>query len=330
MKQIALGNTGTEVGAIGLGCLGMSHSYGQADREQSFATLRTALEEGIQFLDTADAYGQGHNEELIGEFLRGNGRGNALIATKFGQTTARDGSRAVCNTPAYIAQACDASLRRLGVETIDLYFMHRRDPAVPLADSIGAMGRLVESGKARWLGISEVSVPTLREAHAVHPITALESEYSLWTRDVEGPVLDACRELGVTFVAFSPLSRAFLTGTLELEKLDPTDTRTRLPRFKGEAAARNMSVAAQLPAFAAARGVTPAQIALAWLLSRNIGRQTVLPIPGTKRPHYVRENAAAAKIDLSPEEIAELDAMFPVGVAEGARYTPEEEARTGT
>ncbi len=331
MKQIQLGNTGRSVGAIGLGCLGMSHSYGPADRKESLATLFAALDAGIEFLDTADSYGtDGHNEELIGEFLRAGGRGRALVATKFAQTFDAAGRRIVVNSPDYIARACEASLKRLGVETIDLYFMHRRDPAVPLAESVGAMARLVEAGKVRWLGISEVNAATLREAHAIHPMAALESEYSLWTRDPEGSVLDTCAELGVTFVAFSPLGRAMLAGGVDPQKLDPTDFRTKLPRFQAGALEKNAAIAERLAAFAKTRGATPAQIALAWLVSKNEGRQTVLPIPGTKREKYVRENAAAGDIALSAVEVAELEDMFPVGVAAGGRYTPEEEARTGT
>lgn len=331
MKQIQLGNTGRMVGAIGLGCLGMSHSYGPADRAQSLETLHAALEAGIDVFDTSDSYGRdGHNEELLGEFMRSGGRGRALVATKFARTFDAAGNPAIDNSPTYIAQACEASLRRLGVETIDLYFMHRRDPAVPLAESVGAMSRLVEAGKVRWLGISEVNAKTLREAHAVHPMAALESEYSLWTREAEGSVLDACRDLGVTFMAFSPLGRATLATAVDMAALDPSDVRTRLPRFQSGAVERNAAIAARFLAFAQARGVAPAQIALAWLVSKNQGRQTVLPIPGTKRPKYVRENAAAGDIVLSARDIAELEAIFPVGIAEGGRYPADEEARTGT
>jgi aryl-alcohol dehydrogenase-like predicted oxidoreductase len=292
--------------------------------------LRTSLYNVIEMLDTADAYGEGHNEDLIGAFLREHGRGRALVATKFARVRASAASPSgIDNSPAHIARACDASLRRLGVETIDLYYMHRRDPRVPLADSVGAMARLVEVGKVRWLGMSEVSAATLREAHAVHPISALQSEYSLWSRDPEGAVLDSCRELGITLVAFAPLGRAFLTGTLEPARLGGDDYRSRLPRFQGEAAAQNAALARRLAAFARQRRVTPAQLALAWLLARNDATQSVLPIPGTKRPHYVLENVAAGQLQLAPAEIAELDAMFPQGAAAGGRYTADETLRLG-
>ncbi|HEY7385308.1 MAG TPA: aldo/keto reductase [Beijerinckiaceae bacterium] len=330
MKRIQLGQTGTSVAAIGLGCAGMSHIYGPADREQSLTTLRTALDNGIEMLDTADAYGEGHNEELIGAFLRDCGRGRALVATKFGRVAMSAASPSgIDNSPAYIAQACDASLRRLGLETIDLYYMHRRDPRVPLADSIGAMARLVEAGKVRWLGMSEVSPATLRAAHSVHPISALQSEYSLWSRDPEGAVLDTCRELGITLVAFAPLGRAFLTGAMAPDRLGGEDYRSRLPRFQGEAAAQNLALARRFATLAQQRGVTPAQLALAWLLARNDGTQSVLPIPGTKRPRYVLENVAAGELQLEPAELAELDAMFPPGAVAGGRYTADETLRLG-
>jgi aryl-alcohol dehydrogenase-like predicted oxidoreductase len=329
MRRIQLGQTCTSVAAIGLGCAGMSHTYGPADREQSLETLRTALDHGVEMIDTADSYGEGHNEELIGAFLRTHGRKTVLVATKFGRLPASASPSGIDNSPAHIARACDASLRRVGVECIDLYYMHRRDPRVPLADSIGAMARLVEAGKVRWLGMSEVNAATLREAHAVHPISALQSEYSLWSRDPEGDVLDACRELRITLVAFAPLGRAFLTGTMEPTRLGDGDYRARLPRFQGEAAAQNLALARRFTAFAQQRRITPAQLALAWLLARNDGAQSVLPIPGTKRPQYVLENVAAARLELAPAEVAELDAMFPPGAAAGGRYTADETLRLG-
>jgi aryl-alcohol dehydrogenase-like predicted oxidoreductase len=331
MKRIALGRTGRSVTALGLGCAGMSDNYGPADREQSLATLRAALDHGIEMFDTADSYGDGQNEELIGEFLRACGPQRALVATKFGRVASGRGSQPrLDNSPAHIGAACEASLRRLGVDTIDLYYMHRRDPAVPLAESVGAVARLIEAGKVRWLGLSEVSAATLREAHVVHPITALQSEYSLWTRDPEGVVLEACRDLGITFVAFAPLGRAFLTGAIDPCRLASNDYRARLPRFQGEAAAQNRILAARLSDFAQRRKVPPASIALAWLLARNVGGQTVLPIPGTKRPQYVQENVAAMQVELGPDELAELDAMFPPGVAQGLRYTADETVHLGT
>lgn len=328
MKKIPLGRTGHDVSVIGHGCAGMTHSYGPADREESLATLRAALDAGVELFDTADAYGGGGNERLVGEFLRGVGRERALVATKFGFITGAE--RRIENSPAWIAAACDASLERLGVETIDLYYMHRRNPDVPLEDSVGAMARLVEAGKVRWLGMSEVSPETLRRAHAIHPITALQSEYSLFTRDPEGPVLDTCRALGVTFVCFGPLGRAFLTGAVDTKELAPNDFRRRLPRFQDDVAARNAALVEHLRLFAQARGVTPAQIALAWLIAQNRDGQSVLPIPGTKRRKYLAENVHATEIELSPAELAELEKMFPPGIAEGSRYTAEDARQVGT
>ncbi len=321
MLRRPLGNTGATVSAIGLGCMGMSEFYGPGDERQSLETLATALEQGIDFLDTADMYGVGHNEELLGRFLKGR-RERVVLATKFGivRNAGDPGTRRIDNSPQYIRQACDASLRRLGIETIDLYYIHRRDPAVPIEDAVGAMAALVKAGKVRYLGLSEVAPQTLRRAHAVHPITAIQSEYSLWTRGPERQMLATCRELGVTFVAYSPLGRAFLTGTVKSEgAFAPGDFRRGNPRFQGDALQSNLRLVEGLEDFAKRRGATSGQIALAWLLAKH---SNVVPIPGTKRPRYVIENAAAAGMALSSEEIGVLDRLFEPAAVAGDRYAP--------
>ncbi|RVU13867.1 aldo/keto reductase [Methylobacterium oryzihabitans] len=319
MLRRDLGRTGLTVSVPGLGCMGMSEFYGPADEAESRRTLAEALDLGYDFLDTADTYGLGHNEELIGGVLRETGRrGRVVVATKFGIVRAPGAyARTLDNSPDYIAAACDASLRRLGLDAVDLYYCHRRDPAVPVEDLVGAMARLVAAGKVRALGLSEVSAATLRAAHAVHPITAVQSEYSLWSREPEAGMLDACRELGTTFVAYSPLGRGFLTGALDVAGLAAGDFRAGNPRFQGEALARNRDLVAALAAFAQGRGLTPAQVALAWLVNRE---PHVVPIPGARRVARLAENAGAAAVVLSPAEIAELDALFPPGAAAGARY----------
>ncbi len=321
MQQRLLGAGGPMVSAIGLGCMGMSEFYGPRDDAGSLATLAAALDHGIDFLDTADTYGLGHNEELIGGFLKGR-RERVAIATKFGIVrVAGRYDRRIDNSPAYIARACDASLRRLGVEAIDLYYLHRRDPAVPIEEAVGAMARLVAAGKVRRLGLSEISVDSLRRAQAVHPIAVVQSEYSLWSREPEGGMLAACAELGTAFVAYSPLGRAFLTGTVTgTGALAENDFRRHNPRFQGEALDRNLALARALADFAAGRGATPAQIALAWLLA---GHPHVLPIPGTKRVRYLAENAAAADITLSAAEVATLDRLFVPAAVSGERYPAE-------
>jgi aryl-alcohol dehydrogenase-like predicted oxidoreductase len=326
MLRRPLGNTGVTVSAIGLGCMGMSEFYGPGNDQQSLETLATALDQGVDFLDTADMYGLGHNEELLGRFLQGR-RERVVLATKFGIVRNRDNpaGRRIDNSPQYIRQACDASLRRLGIDTIDLYYIHRRDPSVPIEDAVGAMAELVRSGKVRYLGLSEVAPETLRRAHAVHPITAIQSEYSLWSREPERGMLATCRELGVTFVAYSPLGRAILTGTVKSEDaFAPGDFRRSNPRFQGEALRQNLRLVEGLARFAGRHGATHGQIALAWLLCKH---PDVVPIPGTKRPRYVIENAAAAAIRLSPEEIAALDALFDPAAVAGERYAPD---RMGT
>lgn len=321
MLRRPLGKTGATVSAIGLGCMGMSEFYGPGDDQRSLETLATALEQGIDFLDTADMYGVGHNEELLGRFLKGR-RERVVLATKFGIVRTPDAptARHIDNSPQYVHQACDASLRRLGVDTIDLYYVHRRNQSVPIEDTVGAMAELVKAGKVRYLGLSEVSAETLRRAHAVHPITAIQSEYSLWTRGPEQRMLETCRELGVTFVPYSPLGRAILTGAVKnQEALAPDDFRRGNPRFQGEALQKNLRLVEGLADFARKRDATSGQIALAWLLSKH---SHVVPIPGTKRPRYVIENAAAAAIKLSADEIAALDELFDPAAVAGERYGP--------
>jgi aryl-alcohol dehydrogenase-like predicted oxidoreductase len=321
MQHRSLGRSGLNVSALGLGCMGMSEFYGARDDAESLATLESALAAGIDFFDTADTYGHGHNEELVGRFLKSR-RDRVILATKFG-IVRKPGAyeRRVDNSPGYIRSACDASLQRLGVERIDLYYMHRRNPDVPVEESVGAMAELVKAGKVKALGLSEVSVETLRRACAVHPIAAVQSEYSLWTRDPEQGMLQACAELGVTFVAYSPLGRAFLTGTVSNpDKLPEGDFRKASPRFQAEALERNNRLVAALDKFATEHKAKPAQIALAWLINKH---SHVVPIPGTKRRTYLTENAAAAEIELNAAEIAELDRIFAPGAVAGARYTEE-------
>ena len=321
MQHRPLGRTGQSVSALGLGCMGMSEFYGARDDVESLATLEASLAAGIDFFDTADTYGHGHNEELVGRFLQGK-RDKVVLATKFG-IVRKPGTyeRRVDNSPAYIRSACDASLKRLGVERIDLYYMHRRNPDVPVEDLVGAMAELVKQGKVKALGLSEVSVDTLRRAHKVHPIAAVQSEYSLWTRDPEHGMLQACAELGVTFVAYSPLGRAFLTGTVSHpDELPEGDFRKASPRFQAEALERNNRLVASLEKFAAEHKAKPAQIALAWLINKH---PHIVPIPGTKRRTYLAENAAAADIKLNAADIAELDRIFAPGAVTGARYTEE-------
>lgn len=318
MDHRPLGRSGLSVSAIGLGCMGMSEFYGPSDEAQSLETLAAALDLGIDFLDTADMYGCGHNEELLGRFLKGR-RDKVVLATKFGNVRGPNGERlGVCGTPAYVASACEASLKRLGTDVIDLYYQHRVDPKTPIEETVGAMKALVEAGKVRHLGLSECSIETLKRAHAVHPISAVQIEYSLWSREPEAGMLDACREIGAAFVAYSPLGRAFLTNTVASpEALSPEDFRRSNPRFVGEAFAQNHRLTEALADFAAAKGASAAQIALAWILNKQ---DHVIPIPGTRRITYLKENAAATAIRLSPEEVATLDALFPPAAVAGTRY----------
>jgi aryl-alcohol dehydrogenase-like predicted oxidoreductase len=317
MQRRSLGRSGLTVSAPGLGCMGFSEFYGPTDEAAAPAALEAALALGYDFLDTADMYGHGRNEALIGRVLRGR-RDQVVLATKFGIVREEgSGTRRIDNSPAYLTAACEASLRRLGVETIDLYYCHRRDPSVPVAEMVGAMARLVEAGKVRALGLSEVSPETLRAADAVHPIAAVQTEYSLWSREPEAGLIQACGELGVALVAYSPLGRGFLTGALDVEALAPDDFRRGNPRFQGEALARNRALAAALGDLARERGATPGQVALAWLMARA---PHVIPIPGTRRPERLAENAAASDLALTPADIAALDALFAPGAAAGARY----------
>jgi len=301
--------------------MGMSEFYGPRNDAESLATLEAALAAGIDFFDTADTYGHGDNEELVGRFLKGK-RDKVILATKFGIVRQRNSpERRIDNSPAYIRAACDASLKRLGIERIDLYYMHRRNSETPIEEAVGAMAELVKQGKVKALGLSEVSVDTLRRAHQVHPIAALQTEYSLWSREPEQGLLQACAELGIAFVAYSPLGRAFLTGKVSKpEDLPEGDFRRANPRFQGEALARNNRLADALGKFAAERKATPAQIALAWLLNKH---PHVVPIPGTKRRTYLKENAAAAEIKLNTAEIAALDKIFAPGEVAGTRYAED-------
>lgn len=319
MQMRSLGPKGPRVSAIGLGCMGISQSYGEPDRAGGLATIRRALELGVTFFDTADAYGWGTNEQVVGEALRGE-RDQVFLATKCGFVPGPAGQgMAVDGSPAHIRAACDASLRRLGTPTIDLYYLHRVDPRVPIEESVRAMASLVHEGKVRHLGLSEVNSATLRRAHAVHPITAVQSEYSLWTRDPEAGVLATCRELGVGFVPFSPLGRGFLTGTVRsLEGLPAGDFRRGLPRFEKGNLERNLVLADRLRSLATAKGLTSAQLALAWVLAQG---EHVVPIPGTKRPKYLEENVAVADLALSRDEREELDALFARNAVHGERYS---------
>jgi aryl-alcohol dehydrogenase-like predicted oxidoreductase len=319
MEQRSLGNTTCKVSAIGIGCAGMSEGYGTPDDAQSLQALQAAWDGGVNFFDTSDAYGIGHNESLLGRFLQIQ-RDSAVIATKFGLVRKPGAPPAIDNSPQYLRTACEASLKRLGVEAIDLYYLQRRDPNVPIEEVIGAMADLVFAGKVRYLGLSEVSSDTLRRAHAVHPIAALQSEYSLWTRGPEKQVLETCRELGVSFVAYCPLGRAFLTGAVKnLETLEPGDFRQRLPRFQKDALDRNVELLQGLEAFAARRNVSCAQLALAWMIRKH---PHVIPIPGSKQARHVAENAAACDIELSADEISELEALLPSSAVVGDRYPP--------
>jgi len=325
MQQRTLGSQGLKVSAEGLGCMGMSQSYGPADEAESLATIDRALELGITFLDTANVYGPFTNERLVGRAIAGR-RDQLVIATKFG-IEGRDDSQGmrVNGRPEYVRSCCDASLERLGTDRIDLYYQHRVDPTVPVEETWGAMAELVAAGKVRCLGISEAAPATIRRAHATHPVTAVQSEYSLFTRDPEREVLPTCRELGIGFVPFSPLGRGVLSGTVTgPAQFDADDFRAHTPRFEEENLARNLELVARLREVAEARGCTPAQLALAWVLAQG---EDVVPIPGTKRRRWLEENAAAVSVELGPDDLAAIEAITPPGAAAGDRYRPEDMAR---
>lgn len=318
MEQRRLGTQGLVVSALGLGCMGMSWAYGKPDDVESIATLHEAIERGCTFLDTAEVYGPWKNEELVGRAIAGR-RDQVVIATKFGFALSAEGNvSGLDSRPEHVREACDASLRRLGVETIDLLYQHRVDPNVPIEDTVGAMADLVRAGKVRWIGLSEASARTLRRAHAVHPISALQSEYSLWQREVEAEILPACRELGVGFVAYSPLGRGFLTGQAKrAEEYEAGDSRKSHPRFQGENYDANLRLVAAVEQLAADKGCTPGQLAIAWLLHQG---DDVVPIPGTKRRAYLRENLAALDVRLTDGDRAWLNEHLPVGATSGERY----------
>jgi aryl-alcohol dehydrogenase-like predicted oxidoreductase len=320
MKLRRLGRDGPQVSALGLGCMGMSQSYGAPDDAESLATIDRALELGVNFLDTADIYGPFTNEELVGRALRGR-RDTVFLATKCGFLPGGPGaSNPVDGSPAHIRAACEASLRRLGVRTIDLYYLHRVDPRIPIEESVRAMAGLVAEGKVRYLGLSEVSPRTLRRAHAVHPITAVQSEYSLWTREPEDGILPACRELGIGFVPFSPLGRGFLSGSVRgLEGLPAGDFRRGSPRFQDGNLERNLALVDRFAKVAEAKGCTPAQLALAWVLAQG---ETIVPIPGTKRRKFLEENIAATDLQLSAADKSAIEGAVPKGAAVGERYGP--------
>lgn len=316
MKQRTIGQA--QVSAIGLGLMGMSEFYGASDRAQSISVIHHALDSGVSLLDTADMYGSGHNEELLGEALRGR-RDQAFVATKFGVVRGEGGSfEGIDGRPEYVRRQAEASLRRLGVDTIDLYYQHRVDPNTPIEDTVGEMSRLVEEGKVRYLGLSEAAPATIRRAHAVHPISALQTEYSLWTRDPELELLQLTADLGITFVAYSPLGRGFLSGAIRsIDDLDENDFRRTNERFMGDNFAKNLELVEEVGRIAEGRGVTPAQLALAWILAK--APHTVV-IPGTRKKHRLDENAGAADVELSGEEVARLDGVIPLGATSGQRY----------
>jgi aryl-alcohol dehydrogenase-like predicted oxidoreductase len=320
MEHRTLG-AGLDVPAMGLGCMGMSEFYGGRNERDAIATVHRALELGVTFLDTADMYGSGHNEELVGRAIRGR-RSEVVLATKFGNVRGEGGSfRGVNGSPEYVRAACEASLRRLGVDVIDLYYQHRVDPATPIEDTVGAMADLVRTGKVRWLGLSEAAPATIRRAHAVHPIAALQTEYSLWSRDPEDEILPTVRALGIGFVAYSPLGRGFLTGRIRsVDDLEPDDYRRSSPRFAGDNFARNLQLVDEIRDIAAAKGCTPSQLALAWVLAQG---RDIVPIPGTKRVGYLEENVAALDVTLGADDLARIDRALPPGAAAGERYVPQ-------
>ncbi|MGC4000737.1 MAG: aldo/keto reductase [Anaeromyxobacter sp.] len=318
MKRRKLGTQGLEVSELGLGCMGMSEFYGETHDEESIATIHRAIELGVDFFDTADMYGPFKNEVLLGQALRGR-RDRVIIATKFGNVRGTDGSfRGIDGRPEYVRACIDASLARLGTDYVDLYYQHRVDPKVPIEETVGAMAELVKAGKVRFLGLSEAAATTVRRAHAVHPITALQTEYSLWSREPEIDLLPTLRELGIGFVAYSPLGRGFLSGAIKKPEDLPADDRRRLfPRFQGENFAQNLELVERVKTMANARGISAAEFALAWVLAQG---SDIVPIPGTKRRSYLEQNVDATKVSLTPEELARIDQVLPLGLVVGDRY----------
>jgi len=318
MNKRKLGTQGLEVSALGLGCMGMSEFYAGRDDTESEATIEHAIDRGVNFLDTADMYGVGRNEELIGRVLRRR-RKDVVLATKFGNVRGEDGSyRGINGRPDYVHQACDASLRRLGVEQIDLYYQHRVDASVPIEETVGAMAELVNAGKVRYLGLSEAAPQTIRRAHVVHPISALQTEYSLWSRDPEDEILPTVRDLGIGFVPYSPLGRGFLTGQIQKpEDLAADDYRRNSPRFQGANFQKNLALVGEITAIAASKKCTPAQLALAWVLAQG---DDIVSIPGTKRRSYLDENLGALNVVLTKKDLARIDRALPQGAAAGGRY----------
>ena len=327
MQQRSLGRDGLVVSAIGLGCASLSSAYGPADDEESVTTIQHAIDTGINLLDTSDAYGNGHNETIVGRAIKGR-RDEVILCSKFGNKRGADGTRLGADGRSeYVIAACEASLKRLRVETIDLYYQHRVDPKVPIEETFGAVKQLIEQGKVRFAGMCEAGAQTIRRAHAVQPITALESEYSLWTRDMEAQVLPTCRELGIGFVAYSPLGRGFLTATIRsAEDLYPGERRHDHPRFFPENIARNVLLLDAIEEVANGVGATPAQVALAWLLSRG---DDVVPIPATRRASRIAENAAAVEVRLEPEHLERLERAFPPGITSGTRYPEKQMGNMG-
>ena len=326
MQYRRLGRSSLVVSALGLGCMGMSQSYGTPDDQESIATIHRAIDKGITMLDTADMYGGGANEELLAPVLAKR-RNEVILATKFGNMRMPDGRfLGVNGSPEYVQSACEASLQRLKISTIDLFYLHRVDTNVPIEDTVGAMARLIDQGKVRYLGLSEAGAKTIRRAHATYPITALQSEYSLWTRDPEGEILATCRELGIGFVPYSPLGRGILTGQVKSAEFGPKDFRRMSPRFQGENFQKNLQLVARIEQLAAEKRCTPAQLALAWVLAQG---EDIVPIPGTKRRTYLDQNLGALELSLTPAELRQIDGVLPRGAAVGARYPEEYMNRLG-